>query len=33
MLRVVTAEQKIMAEFSSAVSEKDKIVAINKIVF
>jgi hypothetical protein len=32
MLRVVTVVQKIMTEFSGAVSEEDKIVAITKIV-
>jgi hypothetical protein len=32
MLRVVTAVQQIMTEFSGAVSEEDKIVAITKIV-
>jgi hypothetical protein len=32
MLRVVTAVQQIMTEFSGAISEEDKIVAIIKIV-
>jgi hypothetical protein len=32
MLRVVTVVQQIMTEFSGAVSEEDKIVAITKIV-
>jgi hypothetical protein len=32
MLRVVTVVQQIMIEFSGAVSEEDKIVAITKIV-
>jgi hypothetical protein len=32
MLRVVTAVQQNMTEFKGAVSEEDKIVAINKIV-
>jgi hypothetical protein len=32
MLRVVTVVQQIMTEFNGAVSEEDKIVAINKIV-
>jgi hypothetical protein len=32
MLRVVTVVQQIMTEFSGAVSEEDKIVAIAKIV-
>jgi hypothetical protein len=32
MIRVVTVAQQIMTEFSGAVSEKDKIVAITKIV-
>jgi hypothetical protein len=32
MLRAVTVVQQIMTEFSGAVSEEDKIVAITKIV-
>jgi hypothetical protein len=32
MLRVVTVVQQIVTEFSGAVSEEDKIVAITKIV-
>jgi hypothetical protein len=32
MLRVVTVVQQITTEFSGAVSEEDKIVAITKIV-
>jgi hypothetical protein len=32
MLRVVNVLQQIMSEFSGAVSEEDKIVAITKIV-
>jgi hypothetical protein len=32
MLRVVTVVQQIMTEFSGALSEEDKIVAITKIV-
>jgi hypothetical protein len=32
MLRVVTVVQQIMTEFSDAISEEDKIVAITKIV-
>jgi hypothetical protein len=32
MLRVVTEVQQIMTEFSGALSEEDKIVAITKIV-
>jgi hypothetical protein len=32
MLRIVTAVQQFMAEFSDAVSEEEKIVAITEIV-
>jgi hypothetical protein len=32
MFRVVTAVQQIMAEFSGAVSEEQKVLAITKIV-
>jgi hypothetical protein len=32
MFTVVTVVQQIMTEFNGAVSEKDKIVAITKIV-
>jgi hypothetical protein len=32
MLRVVTVVQQIMTEFSGAVSERDKLMAITKIV-
>jgi hypothetical protein len=32
MMIVVTVVQQIMTEFSGAVSEEDKIVAITKIV-
>jgi hypothetical protein len=32
MLRVVIVVQQIMTEFTGAVSEEDKIVAITKIV-
>jgi hypothetical protein len=32
MLRVVPVVQQIMTEFSGAVSEEDKIVAVTKIV-
>jgi hypothetical protein len=32
MLRVVTVVEEIMTEFSGAVSEEEKIVAITKIV-
>jgi hypothetical protein len=32
MFRVVTAVQQIMTEFSGAVSEEQKILAITKIV-
>jgi hypothetical protein len=32
MLRVVTAVQQIMTEFNGAVSERDKLMAITKIV-
>jgi hypothetical protein len=32
MLRVVTVVQQIMTEFSGAVSERDKLMAITKII-
>jgi hypothetical protein len=33
MFRIATVVQQIMTEFSGAVSEEEKIVAITKIVF